>query len=123
MPSPAIPPTVSQPVARAFKYLARPYAELAESLNKDEALSECLTTHDAEYVRDQNLGLIQQVLDRREMIKISKLQDTYVAISLEDVAKKVCPSEPSPEDIQRMESVIVRMVSNPYSTTSIPVFC
>src|SRR5271163_495623 len=113
MPSPAIPPTVSQPVARTFKYLARPYVELAESLSKDESLLQCVGAHDDEYVQDRNRGLVQQVLARREMMKISKLQDTYVAISLEDVARKVCLNDPSPEDIQRMENLIVRMVSNP----------
>jgi len=56
------------------------------------------------------------------MMKISKLQDTYVAISLEDVARKVCLNDPSPEDIQRMENLIVQMVSNPCSTRSIRVY-
>jgi len=115
----SIPATVSQAAARAFKYLSRPYEELAQALKKDENVEECLRTHENVFAEDKNLGLIAQVLERREMRRIVALKEAYVAISLEDVAKKVCRTESSnslQEDTQRIESLIVRMVCQFYVT-------
>lgn len=115
----SIPATVSQAAARAFKYLSRSYEELAQALKRDENVDECLRTHENVYAEDKNLGLIAQVLERRAMRRIAALKEAYIAISLEDVAKKVCGTK-SPnslqEDIQRVESLIVRMVCQFYVT-------
>jgi hypothetical protein len=112
--TPAIPSTASQPAARAYKHLARPYEELAQSLQNPDAIHDCLRTHDAIFTEDKNLGLVIQALERREMQRIVALKEIYVAISLEDVARKVYnlkSNDPFPEDVQRIESLIVRMVS------------
>lgn len=64
-------------------------------------------------MEDKNMGLIIQVVERQEMRRIAALRMTYVAISLENVARKVDPtnSDPSSDDIRRIESLILRMVS------------
>ena len=64
-------------------------------------------------MEDKNMGLIIQVIERQEMRRIAALRMTYVAISLENVARKVDPtkSDPSRDDIRRIESLILRMVS------------
>ena len=105
-----IPSTVSHAVGRTFKYLARPYEELAHSLKNSDALQNCLQIHNTVYTEDKNLGLITQVLEEQEMQQIAALRETYVAISLEDVAKKVCGSKATSEDVSRIENLILRMV-------------
>jgi len=113
MQSTPIPSLVSTPAVRAYKYLTKPYEELARSLGNPDALQQCLQRNQGVYVEDKNVGLINQVLERQEMRSIAALQDTFVAISLEEVAKRVCypQATPTAEDIQRMENLIVRMVS------------
>ena len=102
---------MSQAVGRTFKYLARPYEELAQSLKNPDALQNCLQIHNKVYTEDKNLGLLTQVLEQREMKRIIALKETYVAISLEDVARNVCSSKaPLSEDVARMENLILRMV-------------
>ena len=103
---------MSQAVGRTFKYLARPYEELARSLKNPDALQNCLQTHNKVYTDDKNLGLITQVLEQQEMQRIVALRETYVAISLEDVARNVCGSKTTvSEDVSRMENLILRMVN------------
>ena len=108
----SIPHTVSQAAARAFKYLSKPYEELAQSLKNADNVQECLRTNENVFAEDKNLGLISHVLERREMRQIAALKETYIAISLEDIAEKVfAPKSPNPrqQDVQRVESLIVRM--------------
>src|SRR5579859_1354718 len=116
----SIPSTVSQACARAFKHLARPYEEFARSLRNPDTAMETLRTHENVFVEDKNMGLIMQVMDRLEMRRIERLKETYITISLEDVARKVGPKDaiPTPDDISRMESLILRMVPSPPSTPS-----
>jgi hypothetical protein len=103
---------VSQAVGRTFKYLARPYEELARSLKNPDALQNCLQIHNKVYTEDKNLGLITQVLEQQEMQRIVALRDTYVAISLENVAWNVCGSKATlSEDVLRMENLILRLVN------------
>ena len=108
------PATVSISANRAFKYLARPYEEFALCVGKSSALLDCLRTHEAVFIEDKNLGLILQTMERMEMRQITALKETYLAISLEDVARKVLGSRanstPTPDDIQRVEGLILRMV-------------
>jgi hypothetical protein len=110
----AIPSTVSQAAARAYKHLARPYEELAQSLQNPDAVHDCLQAHHAIFAEDKNLGLIYQALERHEIQRILALREIYVAISLEDVARKVYgpkSNDSLPEDVQRIECLIVRMVT------------
>jgi COP9 signalosome complex subunit 3 len=109
----SIPSTVSNAASRAFKYLARPYEEFAQSLKNPLTTQEVLRTHRQIFIEDQNMGLIYQVLEQMEMKRIIALTETFVTISLEDVAKKVCGAHSNNEDIQRMEGLIVRMVFLP----------
>jgi COP9 signalosome complex subunit 3 len=107
-----VPSTVSQASSRAFKHLARPYEEFSQALRNPDTLHDCLRTHETVFGHDKNLGLVSQVMERQEMRAIAALKETYVTISLEDIASKVCGSKSSvsPEDIQRMELLILQMV-------------
>jgi COP9 signalosome complex subunit 3 len=108
----SIPSIVSIPAARAYKYLTKPYEEFARSLTTNEQLEACLQRHQEVYREDKNMGLIAQVIERQEMRRIDALQKIYVAISLEDIARKLDPAnqDPTSTDIRRIESLIVRMV-------------
>jgi hypothetical protein len=100
-------------MTRTYKPLAKPYEEFAQSIKSPQSLQECLNTYRAVFAEDKNLGLISQVLEHLEMKRISNLKDTYLAISLEDVTRKVCQfkdGSPLPDDILRIESLILRMV-------------
>jgi hypothetical protein len=110
-----IPATTSSAAARAFKSLARAYEEFAQSLGKRITIDVCLRTHEAVFSHDKNLGLISQTVERMEMRRIAALRETYIAISLEDVARQVSGSKANdtlpPDEIQRVEGLILRMVS------------
>jgi len=112
--------TTSSAATRAFKSLARAYEEFAQSLGKRITLDECLRAHEAVFSYDKNLGLISQTVERMEMRQIAALRDTYLAISLEDVARQVSGSRangtPSPDEIQRVEGLILRMVYMVFSS-------
>jgi hypothetical protein len=109
-----LPATVSASATRSFKHLARPYEDFAQSIGNQNNLLECLKTHEAVFGEDKNLGLISQTMERMEMRRIAALKETYLAISLEDVARKVSGSKQdgtlSSDDVRRVESLIVRMV-------------
>jgi hypothetical protein len=108
-----IPSTVSQAAARTFKYLARPYQEFAEALQHPNGPIECLRQHEQVFAEDANMSLIHRALEHWEMRKIANLRETYVAISLQEVAAKVNSSKsdpPSDEEVSRIESLILQMV-------------
>ena len=108
-----IPSTVSQAAARAFKLLARPYEELAQSLKVPDAIQNCLQTHNSVFTEDKNLGLISQAVKQQEMTRIAALGETYLAISVEDVARKLYGSksaEELAEDLPRLEYLVLQMV-------------
>ena len=112
-----IPPIVSQAATRAFKCLAKPYEDFALAIKDPEALNQCLQNNEAVFTADKTRGLVNLVLEESEMRQIAALKDTYVAISLEDVARQVCnvkSEKTSTEDVQRMERLILRMVSSTY---------
>jgi hypothetical protein len=108
-----IPSTVSQAAARAFKHLSRPYEELAQSLKDPDAIQGCLQTHDSIFTEDKNLGLVSQAVKQQEMTRIAALGESYLAISVEDVARKLYSPkslENLPEDLQRLEYLVLQMV-------------
>jgi hypothetical protein len=98
---------------RAFKLLARPYEELAQSLKVPDAIHNCLQTHNSVFTEDKNLGLISQAVKQQEMTRIAALGETYLAISVEDVARKLYGSksvEELAEDLPRLEYLVLQMV-------------
>src|SRR5271170_2295801 len=114
-----IPSTVSHASARAFKHLTRPYEELAQSLKDPEAIQGCLQTHDSVFTEDKNLGLIYQSVKQQEMTRIAALGETYLVISVEDVARKLYGSksaESLAEDLPRLEYLVLQMVNNTIRT-------
>ena len=108
-----IPSTVSHAAARAFKHLSRPYEELAQSLKNPDAIQSCLQTHESVFTEDKNLGLVSQALEQQEMTRIAALGESYLAISVEDVARKLYDSKSAEnlaEDVQRLEYLVLQMV-------------
>jgi len=107
-----LPSTVSQAAARAFKHLARPYEEFANSLKDLEADQACLQTHQPVFSQDKNLGLISYAMKQHEMTRIAALGETYLVISVADIARKLYGSKPQEfmaEAVQRLEYLVLQM--------------
>ena len=105
---------MSQPCVRSFKHLCSAYTELGRSFKSAEAFQNCLHTHRETFEKDKNIGLIYIAWEHVEKARIIALRETYVAISLEDVAKKVygLKAEESLVDlVSRVEMLILEMVS------------
>ena len=108
-----IPSNVSQPAARAFKHLARPYEELGQAIKDPDDVQEVLRIHSDVFTEDKNLGLISQAIKQQEMRRVAALGETYLAISIEDVARKIYGSkstESLADDVQRLEHLVLQMV-------------
>ena len=82
-------------------------------MNNHDALVACMETNYEVFMQDRNGGLVAQVVERQEMRRIAALRKVYMAISLEDVARKIIvPARDTiaVEDIQRIEGLIMQMV-------------
>ena len=72
-----------------------------------------LRTHELVFSEDKNLGLISYAMKQHEMTRIAALGETYLVISVADVACKLYGSK-SPdvlaEAVQRLEHLVLQMV-------------
>lgn len=73
----------------------------------------CLRTHELVFSEDKNLGLISYAMKQHEMTRIAALGETYLVISVADVARKLYGSK-SPEilaeAVPRLEHLVLQMV-------------
>lgn len=87
----SIPKYSSQVISRFVKPLSHAYHELAtayESSSSDE-LRSVINKHRETFVRDVNLGLVKQVAASLYKKNIQRLTQTFLTLSLIDVANKV----------------------------------
>lgn len=106
---PELPNYVSAPVRR---YVAssecEAYAALAQAFasGKIETLRETIAAHrDDAFARDENVGLVDLLEERAQMVKMCRLAQTYSTLSLEDVARLLSAS-----GVDAAESLVRRMV-------------
>jgi COP9 signalosome complex subunit 3 len=106
---PELPNYVSAPVRR---YVAssecEAYAALAQAFasGKIETLRETIAAHrDDAFTRDENVGLVDLLEERAQMVKMYRLAQTYSTLSLEDVARLLSAS-----GVDAAESLVRRMV-------------
>ncbi|GBP87327.1 COP9 signalosome complex subunit 3 [Eumeta japonica] len=95
-----LPKYTSQVVNRFVKPLCGPYHELAVS---QRAAAKYRDT----FVRDKNLGLVNQVLSSTYKKNIQKLTKTFLTLSLSDVASRVHLSGPA-----EAETYILNMIDD-----------
>jgi COP9 signalosome complex subunit 3 len=93
--------------SRHIKRLSLPYQELATaySTNSCEDVQEVIEKCQEVFVRDNNIGLVKQVLSFLYKKNIQRLTNTFLTLSLSDVAARV--KLPGPADA---EQYILNMV-------------
>ncbi|CAL8463099.1 g2633 [Coccomyxa elongata] len=77
-------------VTRSAKAECLPYQDLEKAYSKtDEDLRKAVNTHSQAFQEDGNAGLVKLALSARTMRAIQKLTQTYLTLSLADIAAQV----------------------------------
>lgn len=100
----------SQVIGRFMKPLSQPYQEISNiftSNNSPELLRTAITKHQETFNRDNNMGLVKQVLSTLYKKKIQRLTKTFLTLSLTDVASRASLAGPD-----EAEKYILGMVSD-----------
>lgn len=103
---------VSQVVNRYIKSLNQPYQELATaySTNNWEEVNNVYIKFKAPFMRDHNMGLVQQVYELSYKKNIQRLTKTFLTLSLTDVASRVQLSGPA--DAEKYILSMVRTINS-----------
>lgn len=90
-----------------MKRLCQPYQDLATafSTNSVEEVTAVITKYEEVFERDSNMGIVQQVLSFLYKKNIQRLTNTFLTLSLSDVASRVNLSGPA-----EAEEYILKMV-------------
>ncbi|XP_011499010.1 PREDICTED: COP9 signalosome complex subunit 3 [Ceratosolen solmsi marchali] len=104
-----LPNYTSNLVKRHIKRLSIPYQELATaySTNSCDDVQEIIEKYQEVFVRDNNIGLVKQVLSFLYKKNIQRLTNTFLTLSLSDVAARV--KLPGPADA---EQYILNMIED-----------
>jgi len=102
-----LPKYTSNSVLRQLKSLTQSYSDFAKAYqtHKQQSLQESYQKHLAEFDKDHNAGLAAQVVQSLYQRNILRLTQTYVTLSLADIATSV--QLPGPKDA---EKYILRMI-------------
>ncbi|KAJ3048490.1 COP9 signalosome complex subunit 3 [Rhizophlyctis rosea] len=104
---PSLPKYTAQPVSRALKNTNTPYDDFAkayESLNITRLQTE-VSKHQDLFNKHKNWGLVTQLMDSLVRRNIQKLTQTYLTLSLSDMAKSVGIDTP-----QEAERHVLQMI-------------
>ena len=101
-----IPEYTSQVVQRSIGAYCSEYLEFAKafSTHDDDKLQETLVKHQSVFQQDHNLGLAKQCLPALRKRVIQRLTQTYLTLSLEDLALK--------GKVKDAEEVLLGMIEN-----------
>lgn len=104
-----LPNYTSNVVKKFMKRLTQPYHELATVYltNSCDEVNAIIVKYTEAFTRDQNLGLVRQVLGFLYKKNIQRLTNTFLTLSLTDVASRV--KLPGPADA---EKYILNMVGS-----------
>lgn len=89
--SPTLPKYTSSAAQRNLKNFSQPYVELANTYNtgKIAELETYVQTNREKFESDNNLGLVKQVVSSMYKRNIQRLTQTYLTLSLQDIANTV----------------------------------
>ncbi|KAL5991110.1 COP9 signalosome complex subunit 3 [Asimina triloba] len=106
---PSFPKYTSSVAQRNLKNYAQPYIELANSYStgKMSELESCLETNMEKFKNDNNLGLVKQVLSSLYKRNIQRLTQTYLTLSLQDIANTV-----QLKDSKQAEMHVLQMIQD-----------
>ncbi|XP_019161663.1 PREDICTED: COP9 signalosome complex subunit 3-like [Ipomoea nil] len=105
--STSFPKYTSSVAQRNLKNYSQAYLELANSYStgKISELETCVQTHKDKYQSDNNLGIVQQVVSSMYKRNIQRLTQTYLTLSLQDIAITVQLSSPKEAEMHVLQMI------------------
>ncbi|OAX83819.1 hypothetical protein ACJ72_01820 [Emergomyces africanus] len=102
-----MPKTVTPLAAKAYGSLAKPYDALADIFKSGDLsrLQAEITAGEAVWLNDNNIGLVSQVLIAYRRFSIVKLEKTFAALSIPDIASYLGP------DTQISDVFVARLIT------------
>ncbi|KAI5558622.1 hypothetical protein BDE02_17G055200 [Populus trichocarpa] len=105
--STSLPKYTSSAAQRNLKTLCQPYMELASSYSsgKVSELETYIQTNREKFESDNNHGLVKQVVSSMYKRNIQRLTQTYLTLSLQDIAKIVQLSSPKEAEMHVLQMI------------------
>ncbi|XP_031481582.1 COP9 signalosome complex subunit 3 [Nymphaea colorata] len=106
---PNFPKYTSSAAQRYLKLYSQPYVDLASSYGtgKISELQSCFNSNVEKFKNDNNVGLVKQVLSSLYKRNIQRLTQTYLTLSLQDIANTV-----ELEDAKQAEMHVLQMIQD-----------
>jgi COP9 signalosome complex subunit 3 len=104
-----LPRYTSSGLQRHFRHACAPYEELATSFQTRSLadVNKCIEQNREAYVKDGNWGLVKQATKALIRKNIQRLTQTYLTLSLQDIADNV-----KLKNKEEAEKILLRMVSH-----------
>uniref|UniRef100_A0A2P2KLY1 COP9 signalosome complex subunit 3 n=1 Tax=Rhizophora mucronata TaxID=61149 RepID=A0A2P2KLY1_RHIMU len=105
--STSLPKYTSSAAQRNLKNFCMPYVELATSYGsgKIAELEACVQTNREKFESDKNLGLVKQVVSSMYKRNIQRLTQTYLTLSLQDIANTVQLNGPKEAEMHVLQMI------------------
>ncbi|KAL3611926.1 hypothetical protein D5086_002946 [Populus alba] len=105
--STSLPKYTSSAAQRNLKTICQPYIELANtySIGKISELESYIQTNREKFDSDNNLGLVKQVVSSMYKRNIQRLTQTYLTLSLQDIANTVQLSSPKEAEMHVLQMI------------------
>ncbi|KAI5651120.1 hypothetical protein M9H77_37125 [Catharanthus roseus] len=105
--STSFPKYTSSVAQRNLKNFSQPYLDLASSYSNGNIseLESCAETNKEKFESDNNLGLVKQVVSSMYKRNIQRLTQTYLTLSLQDIANTVELSGPKEAEMHVLQMI------------------
>ncbi|XP_017975168.1 PREDICTED: COP9 signalosome complex subunit 3 [Theobroma cacao] len=105
--STSLPKYASSVAQRNLKNLCQPYVELANSYNNGKVadLETYVKANEEKFESDNNLGLVKQVISSMYKRNIQRLTQTYLTLSLHDIANTVQLNSPKEAEMHVLQMI------------------
>uniref|UniRef100_A0A5B6YNZ2 COP9 signalosome complex subunit 3 n=1 Tax=Davidia involucrata TaxID=16924 RepID=A0A5B6YNZ2_DAVIN len=105
--STSFPKYTSSVAQRNLKNFSQPYIELANSYSTGNIseLEACVQTNREKFETDNNLGLVKQVVSSMYKRNIQRLTQTYLTLSLQDIASTVQLNSPKEAEMHVLQMI------------------
>ncbi|XP_042463914.1 COP9 signalosome complex subunit 3-like isoform X3 [Zingiber officinale] len=104
---PSFPKYTSSAAHRNLKNYTQPYVDLANfyASGKFSELEACIQTNQEKFLSDSNLGLVKQVLSSLYKRNIQRLTQTYLTLSLQDIANVAQLNNPKEAEMHVLQMI------------------
>ncbi|KAK4493151.1 hypothetical protein RD792_017999 [Penstemon davidsonii] len=105
--STSLPKYTSSAAQRNLKNFSQPYLELVNSYTtgKISDLEACVQSNQEKFETDNNLGLVKQVVSSLYKRNIQRLTQTYLTLSLQDIANSVHLNSPKEAEMHVLQMI------------------